>query len=52
MVLDRIRFQLYEEERDMVADLLPDNSERRKKQKEQDIKVDDRKSTIHGRSEK
>ena len=32
-------FQLYEQERDMVADLLPDNSLRRTKQKEQDITV-------------
>ena len=32
-------FQLYEQERDMVADLLPDNSERRTRQKELDIRV-------------
>ena len=32
-------FQLYEEERDMVAKLLPDNSERRTKQKALDIRV-------------
>ena len=32
-------FQLYEQERDMVADLLPDNSLRRTSQKNQDIKV-------------
>ena len=32
-------FQLYEQERDMVADLLPDNSERRTRQKDLDIRV-------------
>ncbi|WP_027836116.1 DEAD/DEAH box helicase [Maritalea myrionectae] len=32
-------FQLYEQERDMVANLLPDNSERRSKQKALDIRV-------------
>lgn len=32
-------FQLYEQERDMVADLLPDNSRRRTNQKTQEIKV-------------
>ena len=32
-------FQLYEQERDMIADLLPDNSERRTRQKEKDITV-------------
>ena len=32
-------FQLYEQERDMIANLLPDNSERRTKQKERDITV-------------
>ncbi|MEM9050329.1 MAG: type ISP restriction/modification enzyme [Pseudomonadota bacterium] len=32
-------FQLYEQENDMVADLLPDNSERRTKQKSLDIRV-------------
>ena len=32
-------FQLYEEERDMIAKLLPDNSERRTKQKALDIRV-------------
>lgn len=32
-------FQLYEQDRDMVANLLPDNSERRTKQKTRDITV-------------
>ena len=32
-------FQLYEQERDMIADLLPDNSERRTRQKESEITV-------------
>ncbi|MFC4271832.1 DEAD/DEAH box helicase [Sneathiella chungangensis] len=32
-------FQMYEQERDMVANLLPDNSERRTKQKALDIRV-------------
>jgi predicted helicase len=32
-------FQMYEQERDMVANLLPDNSERRARQKELDIRV-------------
>ena len=32
-------FQMYEQDRDMVAKLLPDNSERRTKQKELDIRV-------------
>ena len=32
-------FQLYEQERDMIADLLPDNSERRTRQKKKDIMV-------------
>jgi predicted helicase len=32
-------FQLYEQEKDMIADLLPDNSERRTAQKERDIRV-------------
>ena len=32
-------FQLYEQERDMIADLLPDNSNRRTAQKERDITV-------------
>ena len=32
-------FQLYEQERDMIADLLPDNSQRRTRQKERDITV-------------
>ncbi|GAB4363803.1 MAG: DEAD/DEAH box helicase family protein [Oricola sp.] len=32
-------FQMYEQERDMIADLLPDNSERRTRQKELDIRV-------------
>ena len=32
-------FQMYEHERDMVANLLPDNSERRTRQKELDIRV-------------
>ncbi|MCT4657196.1 MAG: DEAD/DEAH box helicase family protein [Cohaesibacter sp.] len=32
-------FQMYEQERDMVADLLPDNSERRTRQKQLDIQV-------------
>ncbi len=32
-------FQLYEQEKDMVADLLPDNSERRTAQKARDIRV-------------
>ncbi|TAX38142.1 DEAD/DEAH box helicase [Rhizobium leguminosarum] len=32
-------FQIYEQERDMVANLLPDNSERRTKQKALDIRV-------------
>lgn len=32
-------FQLYEEERDIVANLLPDNSERRTRQKALDIRV-------------
>ena len=32
-------FQLYEQEKDMVADLMPDNSERRTKQKALDIQV-------------
>ena len=32
-------FQLYEQERDMIANLLPDNSERRTKQKKRDITV-------------
>ncbi|SDP29140.1 Predicted helicase [Sulfitobacter litoralis] len=32
-------FQLYEQDKDMIADLLPDNSERRTAQKERDIRV-------------
>jgi len=32
-------FQMYEQERDMIAELLPDNSERRIRQKELDIRV-------------
>jgi len=32
-------FQLYEQNKDMIADLLPDNSKKRKKQKELDIKI-------------
>ena len=32
-------FQLYEQDRDMIANLLPDNSERRTKQKTRDITV-------------
>ncbi len=32
-------FQLYEQEKDMVADLMPDNSERRTNQKARDIRV-------------
>lgn len=32
-------FQLYEQEKDMIADLLPDNSERRTAQKAQNIRV-------------
>lgn len=32
-------FQLYEQERDMIADLLPDNSKKRTAQKERDITV-------------
>ncbi|MDC1455868.1 N-6 DNA methylase, partial [Amylibacter sp.] len=32
-------FQLYEQDRDMIADLLPDNSERRTAQKARDIQV-------------
>jgi predicted helicase len=32
-------FQLYEQDRDMIADLMPDNSERRTKQKALDIRV-------------
>lgn len=32
-------FQMYEQERDMVANLLPDNSERRTRQKNLDIRV-------------
>jgi predicted helicase len=32
-------FQLYEQEKDMIADLLPDNSERRTAQKARDIRV-------------
>ncbi len=32
-------FQMYEQDRDMIAKLLPDNSERRTKQKELDIRV-------------
>ncbi|MFC7290412.1 type ISP restriction/modification enzyme [Hirschia litorea] len=32
-------FQLYEQEKDMIADLMPDNSERRTVQKERDIRV-------------
>ena len=32
-------FQLYEQERDMIANLLPDNSERRTRQKKRDITV-------------
>ncbi len=32
-------FQMYEQERDMIANLLPDNSERRTRQKELDIRV-------------
>ena len=32
-------FQLYEQDRDMIANLLPDNSERRTKQKKRDIKI-------------
>ena len=32
-------FQLYEQERDMIADLLPDNSERRTRQKKRKITV-------------
>jgi predicted helicase len=32
-------FQLYEQDKDMIADLLPDNSERRTAQKERDVTV-------------
>ncbi|MBT0958394.1 DEAD/DEAH box helicase [Alphaproteobacteria bacterium KMM 3653] len=32
-------FQMYEQDRDMIANLLPDNSERRTRQKELDIRV-------------
>ena len=32
-------FQLYEQEKDLIANLLPDNSEKRTKQKEKKIKV-------------
>ncbi|MDA8942316.1 DEAD/DEAH box helicase family protein [Alphaproteobacteria bacterium] len=32
-------FQLYEQDRDMIANLLPDNSERRTKQKQRDITI-------------
>ena len=32
-------FQMYEQERDMIAELLPDNSERRARQKSLDIRV-------------
>ena len=32
-------FQLYEQERDMIANLLPDNSKKRTKQKKRDIRV-------------
>jgi predicted helicase len=32
-------FQLYEQDKDMIANLLPDNSERRTAQKERDIRV-------------
>lgn len=32
-------FQLYEQDKDMIADLLPDNSERRTAQKERDLTV-------------
>ena len=32
-------FQLYEQDRDMIANLLPDNSERRTKQKKREITV-------------
>ena len=32
-------FQLYEQDRDMIANLLPDNSQRRMSQKKQDINV-------------
>lgn len=32
-------FQLYEQDKDMIADLLPDNSERRTAQKQRDIRV-------------
>ena len=32
-------FQLYEQERDLIADLLPDNSQKRTKQKKRDIRV-------------
>ncbi len=32
-------FQLYEQERDMIANLLPDNSKRRTKQKEKEITI-------------
>ncbi|QUS55397.1 DEAD/DEAH box helicase [Pseudovibrio brasiliensis] len=32
-------FQLYEQQQDMIADLMPDNSERRTRQKELDIRV-------------
>jgi predicted helicase len=32
-------FQLYEQNKDMIADLLPDNSKKRKKQKELNIKI-------------
>ena len=32
-------FQLYEQDHDMIADLMPDNSERRTRQKELDIRV-------------
>lgn len=32
-------FQMYEQERDMIANLLPDNSERRARQKELDVRV-------------
>ncbi|WP_063308266.1 type ISP restriction/modification enzyme [Pseudovibrio sp. Ad46] len=32
-------FQLYEQQQDMIADLMPDNSERRTRQKERDIRV-------------
>ena len=32
-------FHLYEQEKDMIANLLPDNSERRTAQKERDIRI-------------